>query len=82
MHTYLVYPTADGWRVELQDEARTALFRSFADAERRARWLAAHASVRGHDSEILLLDAEGGLVGRWHAEAYAPAAPPAQGVAA
>ncbi|MBO9547166.1 hypothetical protein [Caulobacter sp.] len=82
MYTYLVFPSVDGWRVQLQDEMRMALFTSFAAAERRARWLAAHASVKGHDSEILLLDAEGALVGRWHAEVYAPAAPPAHEVAA
>lgn len=75
MFTYLVLPAADGWRVQLRDAADAAALPTFAAAERRARWLAARASVKGHDSEILLLDAEGAVIGRWWAEAYAPIAP-------
>lgn len=78
MFTYLVYPAAEGWRVQLQDEPQASLLSTFEAAERRARWLAARASVRGHDSEILLLAADGALVGRWQAETYAPAPAPAQ----
>jgi hypothetical protein len=80
--TYLVYPDTDGWRVQLQDAATATPLSTFAAAERRARWLAARASVQGHESEVLLLDAAGDLVGRWWAEAYTPAAAPACGVAA
>ncbi len=72
MFTYLVYPVAGGWRVQLQDAAAITLA-TFAAAERQARWLAAHAAVKGHESEVLLRDANGDLVGRWWAEAYTPA---------
>jgi len=80
--TYLVYPAADGWRVQLQDAAQWALLPDFQAAERRARWLAARANVRGHESEIVLLDAAGARVGRWWAETYTPAAAPARDLAA
>lgn len=82
MFTYLVFPTKAGWHVQLQDAAQPALLPDFAAAERRARWLAARASVAGHDSEILLLDNDGVLVGRWCAEIYTPAQPSFQEVAA
>lgn len=73
MFTYLVYAAADGWRVQLQDAADIAILPSFAAAERRARWLAARASVKDQDSQVLLLDDSGALVGRWQAERYTPA---------
>ena len=68
--TYLVYPCAEGWRVQLHDQAPLPPFSDFAGAEHRARWLSARASVKGYDSEILLLDRDGAQVGRWHAERY------------
>ena len=73
MFTYLVFPSADGWRVELHDAAEIAALPTFAAAERRARWLAVRASVKDHDSQVLLLDASGAVVGRWQAERYTPA---------
>lgn len=82
MFTYLVIPAPDGWRVQLQDEASAALLPDFSAAERRARWLAARASVKGHDSEVLLLDSDGAIVGRWWAEAYTPIAASNQELAA
>lgn len=73
MFTYLVYPAADGWRVQRQDAAEIAALPTFAAAERRARWLAVRASVKDHDSRVLLLDASGAVVGRWQVERYTPA---------
>lgn len=72
---YLVFPSAAGWHVVLRDGAFRGDFRDFVSAERRARWLAARASVKGYDSSIRLLDKTGALVGVWRAEQYAAAAP-------
>lgn len=82
MFTYLVFPALGGWPVQLQDEASAALLPDSGAAERRARRLAARASVKGRDSEALLLDCDATTVGRWWAEAYTPMAAPNQELAA
>jgi hypothetical protein len=72
---YLVYPEAGAWRLRLDDDTAPLSFPSLALAERRARFLAIRQDVRGLDTEIHVLDADGGLVGRWSGERYTPVAP-------
>jgi hypothetical protein len=73
---YLVYPNAGAWWVRLDEDAAPLSFPSLALAERRARFLAIRQDVRGLNTEIHVLDAAGGLVGRWSGERYTSVAAP------
>jgi hypothetical protein len=70
MFRYLVFPASDGWRVRLEDDDQSLRFDTLQSAERRARWLSMRATVQGAESEILLLDDAGTMVGRWRGERY------------
>lgn len=78
---YLLYPDATSWCVRL-DEVEVARLPTFEAAERRARWLTTRQAVRGHASELHVLDAEGALTGRWIGERYLACARPRAALAA
>jgi hypothetical protein len=68
-----IEPTCDGWRLGVEDGELIALVASFETAERRARFFAARAAVRGCESEIKVYDADGVYCGAWRAERFEPA---------
>lgn len=68
-----IEPTCGGWRLSIEDGEPIAVVTSFETAERRARFFAARAAVRGCDSEIRIHDADGVYCGSWRAERFEPA---------
>lgn len=70
MFRYLVFTAFGGWWVRLEHGDYTARFDDLRSAERRARWLATRAAVKGYENEILLLGDNGRAVGRWRGEHY------------
>ena len=68
-----IEPLGDSWRLCVEDGDLIAVASRFETLERRARFLAARAAVRGSESEIHIYDAGGGYRGRWRAERFEPA---------
>ncbi len=73
-YLYSIMAAAGGWRLYLGDDELVDVFADLKQAERRARFLAARAAVRGFDSEILVYGRDGLLHGCWRAESFEPAA--------
>lgn len=73
MYVFEIRPGARSWKLAPTGESEGLCFPTYSEAERRARWLAARAEVRGPGAEIRVLDQDGGLVASWRSEHYVPA---------
>jgi hypothetical protein len=71
-YVFEVQPEARGWRLTSASLASATFFKTFAQAEHRARWLAVRQEVRGYPSVIRMLAESGDLVGVWRGERYEP----------
>jgi hypothetical protein len=71
-YVFEVQPEASGWRLTSLSLASAILFQTYAQAERRARWLAVRQAVRGYPTVIKMLAKSGDLVGEWRGERYEP----------
>jgi hypothetical protein len=69
-YVFEVRPEGRSWRVTSPSLANVVHLETFAQAERRARWLAVRQEVRGYPTVIRILDASGDLVGLWRGERY------------
>lgn len=71
MHcTLRITPIPDGWRLSTDNDETVSRFDDFDAAERRARFLAVRAAVRGVDSEIEVFEPDGQLRGCWRGERF------------
>ena len=69
-YVFEVRPEGRSWRVASPSLADAIRLETFAQAERRARWLAIRQEVRGYPAVIRMLDTSGDLLGLWRGERY------------
>lgn len=63
---------AGRWSLQ-RDGVTQAIFDSAPAAERRGRWLTAHAAVQGLEASLEIHDRFGLFLGAWRNESFAPA---------
>lgn len=63
---------AGRWSLQ-RDGVTQAIFDTAATAERRGRWLTAHAAVQGLESRLEIHDRLGHWLGDWRNESFEPA---------